>query len=203
MTIRLHRSKLSTCTQRVMLVLNGLDLPYNLIDVDIGQGEHEGFVHDIHPFGKLPAVEDGTLHVFESRAICKYLVAFSDSVLLSPVDSRELAALEQAALVEHSYFNTSFSKLACERIFEQWMMSQLPPTTENFKEVLDHYEKLLASQPYLTKCSRVDMNHLAWLHTLSHLSMEHEISSRGKVAAWYQRMQQRPAWQKVLSGITA
>lgn len=122
-----------------MLVLNGLDLPYDLTDVDMGQGEHEvesyepwlsqpwliftprdqGLVHDIHPFGKLPAVEDGALHVFEPRAICKYLVAFSDSVLLSPVDSRELAALEQGALVEHSYFNTSFFKLACERIFKQ------------------------------------------------------------------------------------
>jgi len=36
MTIRLHGFKLSACTQRVMLVLNELDLTYEL--VDMGEG---------------------------------------------------------------------------------------------------------------------------------------------------------------------
>jgi glutathione S-transferase len=41
MTIRLHGSKLSTCTQRVMLVLNELELPYEFVAVDMGKGEHK------------------------------------------------------------------------------------------------------------------------------------------------------------------
>jgi hypothetical protein len=41
MAIRLHGSKLSTCTQRVMLVLKELELPYELVGVDMGKGEHK------------------------------------------------------------------------------------------------------------------------------------------------------------------
>lgn len=41
MTIRVYGSQLSICTQRVMLVLNELDLPYELINVDMSQGAHK------------------------------------------------------------------------------------------------------------------------------------------------------------------
>lgn len=94
---------------------------------------------------------------------------------------------------------------------------------KSLKEVLDYYDKLLASQPYLTsnvrpssramlaitefngvqECSLVDVYHLPWLHFLPHLSMENEVTSRDNVAAWYQRMQQRSAWRKVLSEVAA
>lgn len=41
MAVRLHGSKLSTCTQRVMLVLNELELPYEFVALDMGKGEHK------------------------------------------------------------------------------------------------------------------------------------------------------------------
>ncbi|KAI4762497.1 glutathione S-transferase III [Aureobasidium sp. EXF-3400] len=210
MTIRLHGSKLSTCTQRVMLVLNELELPHEFVAVDMGKGEHKTleFVRDLHPFGKLPAFEDGNLHLFESRAICKYLVAKyanSCSVLWPPEPPEDIAMFEQAASVEYSYFDTSISKLAYEKLFKQFFGRGEPDPAvvrgleAQFGEVLDYYEKLLSRQPYVTgsNVSLVDLYHLPWLYFLPRLSMEDEISSRENVAAWYQKMQRRSAWEKV------
>ena len=76
----------------------------------------------MHPFGRLPALVDGELHCFESRAICKYLVAkyVSPNSGLSPSELPEdVAMYEQAASVEYSYFDTSIFKLAFEKNFKQ------------------------------------------------------------------------------------
>ncbi|KAH0290414.1 glutathione S-transferase III, partial [Aureobasidium sp. EXF-3399] len=193
-----------------MLVLNELGLPYELVSIDMGKAEHKTpkFVREMHPFGKLPALEDGSLHLFESRAICKYLVAkyaSPDSGMSLPELPEDIAMYEQAASVEYSYFDTSVFKLAYEKKFKEFFGrgeadSTVVETMEaEFRGVLDYYEELLSRQTYVTgdEVSLVDLYHLPWLHFLPQLSMEAEVSSRRYVAAWYQRMQQRPAWQKV------
>jgi len=76
----------------------------------------------MHPFGKLSALEDGDLHLFESGAICKYLVAkyaSPNSALAPPELPEDVAMYEQAASVEYSYFDTSIFKLAFEKNFKQ------------------------------------------------------------------------------------
>lgn len=41
MALKLYGSKVSTCSQRVMLVLNELNLPYDLVDINMMKGEHK------------------------------------------------------------------------------------------------------------------------------------------------------------------
>lgn len=41
MALKLYGSKMSTCTQRVMLVLNELSLSYELVDINMMKGEHK------------------------------------------------------------------------------------------------------------------------------------------------------------------
>ncbi|THY01347.1 glutathione S-transferase III [Aureobasidium pullulans] len=216
MAMRLYGSKLSTCTQRVMLVLNELDLSYELISIDMKKGEHKtpDFIRDAHPFGKLPAFEDGSLHIFESRAICRYLVAkyaSPDSVMLPPTKLEEIARFEQVASVESSYFDTSIFKIAYEKIFKQFFglgeadTAEMRKSENDLKEVLDYYDQVLASQQYLTgsKVSLVDLFHLPWLHFFSRLGIENEILSRKNVAVWCERLELRATWCKVVQQIAS
>ena len=81
------------------------------------------FVEKVHPFGRIPALEDGAVHIFESKAICRYLVAkyaTSDSSLTLPQNAGELAMFEQAASVEYSYFEPAVFKLAYELMFKKY-----------------------------------------------------------------------------------
>ncbi|THZ80417.1 glutathione S-transferase III [Aureobasidium pullulans] len=216
MAMRLYGSKLSTCTQRVMLVLNELDLSYELISIDMKRGEHKtpDFIRDVHPFGKLPAFEDGSLHIFESRAICRYLVAkyaSPDSVMPPPTKLEEIARFEQVASVESSYFDTSIFKIAYEKMFKQFFglgeadTAEMRKSENDLKEVLDYYDRVLASQRYLTgsKVSLVDLFHLPWLHFLPRLGIEDEILSRKNVAVWCERLEQRATWCKVVQEIAS
>ena len=75
-TIKLYGMAMSTCTRRVRCVLEEMKLPYEIVLVDLGKGEHKQPAHlSIQPFGQVPVLEDidGT-KIFESRAIMRYLL---------------------------------------------------------------------------------------------------------------------------------
>lgn len=72
--IRLYRYALSGHAHRVQLFLSLLNLPYQMIDIDLRQGEQkqEAFLAK-NPFGQVPVIEDGNTTVFDSNAILVYL----------------------------------------------------------------------------------------------------------------------------------
>ncbi|KAF5639345.1 glutathione S-transferase [Fusarium sp. NRRL 52700] len=125
------------------------------------KGEHlePNYVQEFHPFGRIPVLDDGGTRLFESRAICEYLVAKYG--LNSPLHRRaeqsftELATHEQAASVEYSYFDPTVKTLAYEKIFKGFMGHGDPDraTVERLEtelaKVLDHYEKVLSHREYL------------------------------------------------------
>lgn len=79
------------------------------------------YIAKFHPFGRIPALQDGDLIVFESRAICRYLVAKyakDDSTLRLPTHPAKLAHFEQLASVEYSYFDPAVTQLAYEKLFK-------------------------------------------------------------------------------------
>ncbi|WP_437672866.1 glutathione S-transferase family protein [Sorangium sp. So ce131] len=74
--IRLYRHPLSGHAHRVELFLSLLQLPYELIDVDLLKGAHKTpeFLRK-NPFGQVPVIEDGDVTLADSNAILVYLAA--------------------------------------------------------------------------------------------------------------------------------
>lgn len=72
--IRLHRLALSGHCHRVELFLSLLQLPCELVDVDMLAGEHKKppFLAR-NPFGQVPVIEDGEVTLADSNAILVYL----------------------------------------------------------------------------------------------------------------------------------
>lgn len=63
-----------TRAARPRWMLEELGVPYELVTLDLARGEHKTPEYlAIHPLGKLPALQDGDLTLFESAAICLYL----------------------------------------------------------------------------------------------------------------------------------
>ncbi|KAJ2897514.1 hypothetical protein MKZ38_004637 [Zalerion maritima] len=154
MTPTLYGSLQSTCTQRVILVLLELGVPYEFSHIVLQNGEHKvwteniafyflvgnapigkhadldetaiqepAFVKDYHPFGLLPVLDDNDVRIFESRAICRYLVAKhggSDSILATGLDGApaEIGRFEQALSVEYSNFDPAMKTLSYELLFK-------------------------------------------------------------------------------------
>lgn len=74
--IRLYRAALSGHSHRVQLFLSLLDLPFEMIDLDLRAGEHKkpGFMAK-NPFGQVPVIEDGEVTLADSTAILVYLAS--------------------------------------------------------------------------------------------------------------------------------
>ncbi|MRD48280.1 glutathione S-transferase [Caenimonas koreensis DSM 17982] len=72
--IRLHTLDISGHCHRVEMFLAMLDLPYELVTVDMMKGAHKRpeFLA-LNPFGQVPVIEDGDVVLADSNAILVYL----------------------------------------------------------------------------------------------------------------------------------
>lgn len=100
MVLKIHGAKGSTCTQRVLTVLYEKNVPFELVAINFSAGDHKSEKHiKIHPFGKVPVLDDDGFILFESRAIAKYIAAkYSDQgtpLLPAEGDLKAYALFEQ------------------------------------------------------------------------------------------------------------
>src|ERR1700679_1041563 len=78
---------------RVLWALEELNLPYKIHWMDFAKREHrEAPNRLINPFGKIPSLENGALHLFESGAIVLYLYEHAGK---APQDAHARAELNQ------------------------------------------------------------------------------------------------------------
>lgn len=73
-TLKLHRFALSGHSHRAELFLSLLQLPHELIDVDLPKGAHKRpeFIA-MNSFGQVPVLQDGEFTIADSNAILVYL----------------------------------------------------------------------------------------------------------------------------------
>lgn len=90
--IRVHRFALSGHCHRVELLLSLLELPQELVDVDLPGKEHKAarFLA-LNPFGQVPVIEDGSLVLGDSNAILVYLSRRYGAARFEPENAALLA----------------------------------------------------------------------------------------------------------------
>lgn len=77
--------------RKVALALEELALDYEMVLTDIFKGEqHTAGFRAINPNGKVPAIEDDGVRVFDSNAILLYFAEKHDRFLGKPEDRGEL-----------------------------------------------------------------------------------------------------------------
>ena len=77
---------------------------YDLVPVDIFAEEGIPALHlKRHPFGKIPAFEDGDFHLYETGAITRYIDEAFDGPALQPVDAKTRARMNQIISIADGY----------------------------------------------------------------------------------------------------
>ena len=93
--IKLHRAALSGHCHRVELFLSLLELPFELVDVDLRRGEQKSPAYlALHPFGQVPMIQDGETTVWDSNAILVYLATRYGDERWLPRDPAGAAAVQ-------------------------------------------------------------------------------------------------------------
>jgi glutathione S-transferase len=199
----------STCGRRALMTLEETGTPYTLQTVNFSIGEHKTpeYKAKHQPFGKIPALHDDDFHLYESRAITKYIADKYDKTgKLDPADPKKRALVEQWISVETSYYNAA-EKLVGELVFKPMFGAQADETViaaedVRLQEVLAVLNKRLGESKYLagedfTVADLVYMPYTAYL--LGTTRYANAFDKYENVARWWKDISSRPAWQKVLA----
>ncbi|EIT75844.1 glutathione S-transferase [Aspergillus flavus] len=213
MVLKLYGFPLSTCTRRVRTVLaeKGVEAEFHSVDLAKGEQKSESYLNNLHPFGKVPVLQDTEtgVQIFESRAINQYLSSkyAGQGTTLSPPESdlKAWALYQQALSIEQSYFDPIVSQIAFEKVFKvrkglgetdearvQVLFSQLTPVLEGYERVLSKHKYLAGDQVTLA-----DLAHLPYGVFVEQFGFADLLPKYPHVQKWWEELKARESWKKV------
>lgn len=194
----------SNNVKKVLWVAAELGLKYERLDAGMQYGVvNTPEYRALNPNGQVPTIQDGDTVIWESNAITRYLAAkHAANTPLYP------ASLEQRALADQwmDWSSTTFFPLF-RLVF--WGILRTPADQQDWnkiKEDMKGSEKLLeipeatlAKQPYLSgqEFGIGDIPLGVFIYTYFELDTE-RTTRLPNLRAWYERLKQRPAYQKAV-----
>ena len=185
---------------RALWLFNELDLPYELEIYPLGDKSMRTPEYlKVHPLGRVPALEDGDLTIFESGAIVQYVLdKYGDGTMVPAARSRDYPTYLQWLHYAEGMIMPQVNIIVVETIF-------LPEERRNQTNV-DRATKLLTRMLTAVDIHLQDREFLAGGFSGADIMTGHacivsgrlgaDISDKPNVAAYIDRLEARPALQK-------
>lgn len=195
--IRLHWHPFSIIPRRVRILLREKNIPHEEVEIDVYRGANrEPAFRRLNPFGQIPVLEVDGLVICESVAILEYLEErFPEPRFLS-ADTATRALTRQFMLWSGDYINPSW---------EAWMAPVIKPDRpvdvaarekahDDISTHLDVLERRLTGRDWLVETySLADVCYAPMLTVFDRVALGDLVDARPAVAAWVQRLLERPA----------
>ena len=197
--MKLYGRPFSVYVRSVRLCLEEKGLDYELVPVDpFDPAGLPDWYSELHPFGKIPAFEDGEVRLYESDAIQRYLEARYPEPPLLPTEPAALGRAVQAMRMMDSYAYPAM----VWTIFigesgnqdDVWMARD--KALEISRKVLGELEGWLGDGPYLTgdALTLADTHFLPTLDLFSMTAAGREmLREHPRVRTWCERLRERPS----------
>lgn len=189
--IKLYRHPLSGHCHRVEMMLSILDLPYELVDLDLLQGAHKAPAFlDLNPFGQVPVLDDNGTIVSDSNAILVYLVeAYGKETGWLPRAPGVAAAVQR-------WLSLTVSHLATGPARARWPTltgASDTPETETARAIshafLEQMEGLISGQHYLAGEAPTIADVSAYAYIAHAPEGGVSLAAYPKVRAWIDRVE--------------
>ncbi|WP_417308633.1 glutathione S-transferase family protein [Devosia sp.] len=202
MTIRLLGRRNSCNVQKVMWMLDELELDHDHVEIGgaFGGNDSAAFL-SLNPNGTVPVLKDGGLTLWESHAILRYLAAQYGSGRFWPEDPVDRAVVDQWTDWTATTFQPAWIALFWQVVRTpapqhdaEAIAAALHRTYRSF-EIMD---TRLASSPWLAgdAFSIADIAAGAALYRWS--SMEIDRPELPHVEAWHERLSERRAFREAV-----
>ena len=185
---------------RVSWTLEELGVEYQCQHVALDKGEGQSAAHLArHPDGKVPVIEDGDVHLFESAPICRYLAETYGNGSLLPSDPAARAQVDQwlsfiVTEIEQPLWNQAKHKFALPE--DKRVPAILPVCAWEFQRAISALERRYNGQENLVG-NTFTLADLFLTHTLSWAaSMKHRLPE--PLLAYRERHIKRPAMAKAM-----
>ena len=203
--MKVHGHPWSINTRKTLMTLAEKGAEAELVVVDLPKGAHLTPAHrTLHPFAKIPILDDGGFRVYETRAINRYLDARLDGADLWPTDPQAAARADQWLGVCEAYFAPHAHPMLVELLFRPYLggdadTALIENSRAAVQPALDAVEGQLASNPYLAgdRFSLADVHWMPYLDYLVRVGEGRLVTERANLRAWWDRIVARPAWRKV------
>jgi glutathione S-transferase len=189
------RIVLATCVEK--------NAPYRLQPIIPGAHRQAAYMA-LHPFSKIPAIEDGDFALYETQAIARYIDAvYGAPRALTPKDPKAEARMNQVIGIIDCYFfatnsamTLGFNRVVAPKlgfpVNEEAAIAAIPQT----RYCIEVLAGFLAKSPYITG----DAFSLADIHAGSHLDLltgapeAKEMMQGTPIPAWLDRLAARPSF---------
>ncbi len=192
--------------QKVRIVLAEKSLTYELIQIDLAQGDQRRpeFLR-LNPFARVPVLVDEDITVYDSTVIVEYLEdEYPEPPVLPAVGS---SALRSRARMFEDFADTSFTPQVGQLMAEMARaeaerdQARLQRLHRGIERALDYLNHELTGQQFLAgDFSIADIGFAPRLLLLGDLGVP-AGANRPNVDAWIKRMVQRPSIES-LQGLT-
>ena len=201
--IRFYYGSGSPFSWRVQLVLEEKGLPYEPVLLSFAKGEHKSSEHVARsPHGKVPALEDDGLGLYESSAIVEYLEESYPTPPMLPADPGGRARVRIEELECLLYYADVFILLARQVFFvspEERDAAKVEPARAEIRAQLAALEAraVRGGGEYLVgKLSRADFTWIPWIELAARAGVDLDARATPWLVGWRSRMRIRPSYER-------
>jgi glutathione S-transferase len=167
----------------VQWYLEELEIPYEFVLLDMQAKEHlQPEFRQINPFGKVPAIEDGTIKLWESGAILLYLAErYGKETLEERTESAQWILFANATLGPGIFVEANRER-------------EMPRLMEPLNDILG--QQAFVSSDRFTVADVAVGSLLAYIPIMLQL----DLSEYPNVIGYMKRIAERPAFQNAIGG---
>jgi glutathione S-transferase len=184
---------------RCLWMLEEANVPYTLKELDMKNNEHKSLEFlKISPNGKVPALTDGEVVLFESMAINFYLAEAYKKEFLGATPG------EKGLVLQWSFWASSELQGPIIEVFIQKLfmpdhkrdMNVIESNLKKLPELFKLLDDALAGKKYLlgNQFTLADLN-TASVASIS-MAIQYDMTPYKNVLSWLSAMNERPAFQK-------
>nr|WP_067290405.1 glutathione binding-like protein [Marinobacterium profundum] len=179
---------------KISLFLEETGLPYELAPVDSMKGEqHLAAFLAINPNGKLPAIEDDGVRIFDSTAILLYLAEKTGQLGGDTKDRGEMLSwlmFIASGLGPFSGQAVHFKHMAPEKL--PYAINRYERETQRHYEALDAH---LKNRQYIVgdSFSIADISAWGWIDKANFILGDNALNSYPNIKQWFEGINSRPA----------
>jgi len=193
--LKLYDFPMSPRARKVRVVLAEKGLQYEKVTIDITKGEQKNSAFlAVNPYGKVPALQDDGLAVYESTIVMEYLNDKYPNPPLLPADPGQRARARVLMHYADNPYDGAFSSLVGEVFFKPKGQADQNAITKAKQELTACFEKLereLGNNEYLLGgFTLADIGYAAWAPLFGPLQVE-VPSQCQRVNAWLNRLKER------------
>ena len=188
---------------RVQLVLEEKGIPYEPVLLSFSQGDHKKPEHLArHPHGKVPAIADDGVTVYESTPIVEYLEEKHPEKPLLPRDPAARARVRMEEFEAALYFGDAFREVG-QRVFftppEQRDQTAIESARAKVRSLLHALEARVKGRgPFLVgeTLTRADLAWLPFVEIAARAGADLDAATMPWLVAWRTRMRARPSYER-------